>query len=131
MRPCPLYDNGSSLCSFVRDDQVLSYLGKDTNRFNALIDSKSRSMIRIDPNNTAHPTHTEVIRYLLKTYSQTELIAKEVLNLQWGLIDILIDDYSEDIVSNDRKRLLRAFLSGKRKLLESLMIERRGNGYGT
>ena len=82
-------------------------------------------MIRIDPNSTAHPTHTEVIRYLLQTHSQTELIAKEVLNLQWSLIDILIDDYPEDMVSKDRKRLLRAFLNGKRKLLESIMMERR------
>lgn len=124
-RPCPLYDNGSSLCSFVREDQVITYLGNDTKRFNSLIDSKSKSMIRIDPNSTAHPTHTEVIRYLLQTHSQTELIAKEVLNLQWSLIDILIDDYPEDMVSKDRKRLLRAFLNGKRKLLESIMMERR------
>ena len=44
---CPLYDNGSSLCSFVRDKDLIS-LKNDKLMFEALVGSKSRSCIRSD-----------------------------------------------------------------------------------
>lgn len=46
IRPCPLYDNGSSLCCFIREDQLGDYLGKDRLKFESLVDTKSRSMVR-------------------------------------------------------------------------------------
>ena len=66
IRRCPLYDNGSSLCSYVNKKQVEEYLGKDTNRFKSLVDTKSKSIIRIDGTQKSRPTHRNVISYLIK-----------------------------------------------------------------
>ena len=41
----PLYDNSSSLCAYVLEEQIESYLGKDKTRWNSLIDTKSRSLL--------------------------------------------------------------------------------------
>jgi hypothetical protein len=48
VRWSPLYDNGSSLCCFINNEELNQLLGKDKERFEALVDSKSRSRIRID-----------------------------------------------------------------------------------
>ena len=42
----PLYDNGSSLCSFISDQQAESYMGKDLVRWKSLVDTKSKSLVR-------------------------------------------------------------------------------------
>ena len=60
---CPLYDNGSSLCCYVNGEMIESYLGRDKKRFQALVDSKSQSMIRIDGYVKKLPTHREVVTY--------------------------------------------------------------------
>ena len=41
---CPLYDNGSSLCAYVNEEDIENIL-KDKMRFGALIDTKSQSAI--------------------------------------------------------------------------------------
>lgn len=74
---CPLYDNGSSLCCYISDDAAEGYLGKDKNRFEALVNSKSRSMIRIDGFLKRRPTHKEVVEYLVEKYPVARAIAKE------------------------------------------------------
>ena len=45
---CPLYDNGSSLCCYVTDPQISKYEAKDGRAFESLVDTKSKSLIRID-----------------------------------------------------------------------------------
>lgn len=44
----PLYDNGSSLCCYVKESDIDGILGKDIRRFTSLVTSKSKSRIRID-----------------------------------------------------------------------------------
>ena len=33
----PLYDNSSSLCAYILEEQIAGYLGKDKNRWNSLM----------------------------------------------------------------------------------------------
>ena len=121
-RFCPLYDNGSSLCSYVNDNQVETYLGKDTLRFDALVDSKSRSMIRIDGSKKALPKHKEVAQYLIRKYSEAGTAAKEFIDgLNEEKIDSLMDQYPTEILSQSKNLLIRKYLLRKLELLKSLL----------
>lgn len=121
---CPLYDNGSSLCCYVKEADIPAFLGNDKVRFNALVDSKSQSLIRIDGNKKKTPSHREVVEYLLKNYSVAKEIAKSFLGqLTKENIDTLLDEYSENILSCERKELIRLFLNKKAEILELLLKE--------
>ena len=121
---CPLYDNGSSLCCYVKESDIPAFLGKDKVRFNSLVDTKSRSLIRIDGSNKSTPTHREVVEYLLKNYSVAKEIAKNFLSkLTKENIDKLLDEYSENILTCERKELIRLFLNAKAEILELLLKE--------
>ena len=119
IRPCPLYDNGSSLCCYINDMQVEQYLGRDHNRIQSLIDSKSRSMIRIDGNYKKKPLHSEVVRYLLKTYPETKIVSdKFIESLSETQVLELIDAYPDHLLGPSRKELIKRFLLGKIHLLK-------------
>lgn len=121
---CPLYDNGSSLCCYVKEADIPAFLGNDKVRFNALVDSKSQSLIRIDGNKKKTPSHREVVEYLLKNYSVAKEIAKSFLGqLTKENIDTLLDEYSENILSCERKELIRLFLNTKAEILKLLLKE--------
>lgn len=62
----PLYDNSSSLCAYVSENDISKYLGKDKLLWKSLVDTKSISMIRICQNDTKRSTHLVVMEYLLK-----------------------------------------------------------------
>ena len=122
--PSPLYDNGSSLCCFITDNKIESYLGNDKNRLAALIDSKSRSIIRIDGNNKMMPTHSEVVKYLLKKNNYTYHRIIQILDLfKAESINSVISRYPDEVIDEQRKKLLSVFLLGKRKLLEKIINE--------
>lgn len=129
IKRCPLYDNGSSLCCFIKEESIPGFLGKDKNRFNSLVDSRSRSLIRIDGLNKSIPTHKEVISYLLKKYSVTKEIAKDFLKrLTEETIDSLLDEYTDDILSSSKKELICQFLKRKIEILNDLLKEAESNG---
>ncbi len=48
MQLSPLYDNSSSLCAYVAEAKIDQYLGNDLMLWNSLIDTKSKSIIRIN-----------------------------------------------------------------------------------
>lgn len=124
VRPCPLYDNGSSLCCYVNDTQVIQYLGKDHNRINSLIDSKSRSMIRIDGKIKRKPLHSEVVRYLLKNYPVTKKITDRFIeSLNERIVIELVDVYPKELLDYSRKKLIKQFLKGKTDLLKAIRGE--------
>ncbi len=128
MRPCPLYDNGSSLCCYINDLQIQEYLGNDTNRIKALIDTKSRSAIRIDSQQKKTPTHADVIRYLLEKYPESDGIATGIIErLPKTKIEELLGRYPESLLPGLRKQLLSVFLNGKVELLKALKDEVSGN----
>ncbi len=128
IRWCPLYDNGSSLCSYVNNSQLGELLGKDLNRFNALVDSKSRSLIRIDGTQKKLPTHREVASYLLKNYSSARNIARHFIKcLSKQTIDNLLAEYPENILSAQKNELIRRYLYKKINILETLLKEVENN----
>lgn len=121
---CPLYDNGSSLCCYVNGSMIDSYLGNDKIRFQSLIDSKSQSMIRIDGYIKKHPTHTQVITYLIDNYPTAVMIADEFcMKLTDDVIEKVMNDYC-GILSDSKIELIKKFLIGKMKILKTVLMER-------
>ena len=124
IRQCPLYDNGSSLCCYVNKKELTELLGSDKKRFEALVDSKSKSRIRIDGSKKSLPSHREVVQYLFKNYSVSKEIAKDFLNrISYEKINALISEYPENVLSTEKKTLIEKFLKRKLEILENLLQE--------
>ena len=122
IRRCPLYDNGSSLCCYINEGQLEQYLGNDIRRFESLVDSKSKSIIRIDGRKKTKPRHRDVVEYLVKTYPVTCTIAKRFLeNLNETVIDNLMNQYSDSILSTKKNQLIRRYLFKKMELLDKIL----------
>lgn len=122
VRQCPLYDNGSSLCCYVNNDQVDALLDKDVRRFEALVDSKSKSIIRVDGTQKAHPRHKEVAQYLLGKYPMARTIAKRFLErLDGATIDHIMEKYPPALLDTKKNLLIRRYLRRKLELLNSLL----------
>lgn len=120
LRISPLYDNGSSLCCYANENIVSECLGKDKNRFKALVDSKSRSMIRIDGHRKNKPTHMNMVRYLFENYSETRIVSTEFLDkLNHDTIDGLVDLY-DSLISRNKIKLIKMFLHWKMDKLSIL-----------
>lgn len=129
---CPLYDNGSSLCCYVNESQVEMYGGKDEHRFEALVDSKSKSMIRVDGLNKVRPRHLEVVHYLLSKYSVAQVIAQRFIeNLNETVIDDIMNQYSAEILDPKKNRLIRRYLLKKLELLNVLLNSEDNNSATT
>lgn len=118
----PFYDNGSSLCCYINENNIDDMLGNDIVRYNALVDSKSTSRIRIDGKVKKEPKHTDVMRYL---YNKNPIIFKKTfedivnkLDSKW--IDAMLDNYPEEILSKNRKILISKFLNSKMGLLKQI-----------
>ncbi len=121
-RFAPLYDNSSALCSHIYEDDIEKYLGNDEMKFNALINTKSKSSIRIDGNNKRFPTHIEVIKYL-KKLNRNDIInyVEDVINiLSNDCIYNIIYDFNIEFMSDMRKELLQKYLIGKINLLKEI-----------
>ena len=116
----PLYDNGSALCSYVYEEEIEKYFGKDKLLLNSLVRSKSRSMIKIDEKDKKRPMHIEVIKYLHNKYNDETV----------GFVETILKRLNEDKIvelinqlegiSYNRKRLLKMFLDIKLKDLKCI-----------
>lgn len=124
LKQSPLYDNGSSLCCFVNDKLLSDMLDERQNRFNALVDTKSVSVIRIDGKNKKKPSHCEVVRYLLDNYSVAMDIAKRfVSKVDATKISELLTEYPEELLESRKGELIRHYLIRKIELLKELVEE--------
>lgn len=124
-RPCPLYDNGSSLCSYVEEEQIERLFSKDTWPMRRLTDTKSCSRIRIDGLVKKEPTHKEVVRYILGQYPRSAIpTAYNFLErLTQDEIDGLLNELPDDIFSAKRKKLVAYYLNEKKRILSQLLEE--------
>lgn len=119
VRQCPLYDNGSSLCCYVNESQLAD---KDARRFEALVDSRSRSIIRIDGSVKAKPKHRDVVQYLMGKYPIAKTIAKRFLNcLNEDTINNIMDQYPEEMLDAKKNLLIRRYLLKKLEILDALL----------
>ena len=124
LRWCPLYDNGSSLCCYINEEECEKFLGNDKTRFESLVDSKSRSLIRIDGTKKSLPTHREVVSFLLNNYAASKEIAKDIiLKLSSIKIEEFLVEYPDDILYVNKKRLINKFLNRKCEILNELLKE--------
>lgn len=121
LRISPLYDNSSSLCAYVEEAKIERYFGNDQLLWKSLVDSKSKSIIRLNSSDRSLPTHTEVLRVLKeKYYKQTESIAYNIRTFvtKDRICDIL-DKYDE-VLSKKRKELITRYLLSKTEIMRDI-----------
>lgn len=103
---CPLYDNGSSLCSY-EDNSDLNIFFKDKMKFEALVNTKSKSAIGLE--NERPIRHFELLQKLKdNVYDITiDYIKKIKENIDEQSINILLNEFDNNIISEDMKKLLK------------------------
>ena len=126
-RPCPLYDNGSSLCCYANEAQINQINHNDKNALRALTDTKSGSRIRIDGKKAGSPTHKEMIKHILRRYDCTKEIAQRILDrmTKQTIMDLLLQ-YPSRVLPDDRRNLICVFLETKVEILRELLQEQGG-----
>ena len=111
---CPLYDNGSSLCSY-EDNSDLNIFFKDKMKFEALVNTKSKSAIGWE--NKRPIRHFELLQKLKdNVYDLTiDYIQKIKENINEQSIDTLLNEFDNSIISKDMKKLLKMYILERRK----------------
>lgn len=121
LRLSPLYDNSSSLCAYVSEAKIEHYFGNDKMLWKSLVDSKSKSLIRIHSMDQKLPTHAEVLRYLRQNYyDQTVNTVNSIMTSVTNdkICDIL-GKYSE-VLSEKRKLLIKKYLLSKIEIMQDI-----------
>ena len=123
IRFCPLYDNGSSLCSYVNDYDIKDIL-RDKNRYNALIDTKSKSCIGWEDERTIR--HFELIKKIKANYyNETIDFVKEIKQkLTNSSIKNILDSFENNVIVEEKKKLLFKVINDRKsKILEIYDID--------
>lgn len=119
----PLYDNSSALCAYTSEKQLELCLTKE-NSMISLCDTKSRS--RIGLNNEKRPKHSEIIRYVIDNYLDSDTYPRlfgfigRILRFSDNDISNLLNEY-RNILPLNRIELLIKFLRYKRDMLERIV----------
>ena len=111
---CPLYDNGSSLCAY-EDNNDLQVFFKDKMKFEALVNTKSKSAIGWE--NERPIRHFELLKKIKdNSYDRTiQYIENIKNNINEENIDKILSDFNNNIISIDMKKLLKMYLLERRK----------------
>lgn len=114
LKLCPLYDNGSSLCAY-EDDSNIQIFFKDKMKFEALINTKSKSAIGWK--NERPIKHFELLKKVKENaYALTvPYIEKIKDNINEESIDKILNQFDNNIISENMKRLLKIYLLERRK----------------
>lgn len=113
LRLSPLYDNSSSLCAYVKEDKISEYLGNDLLLWKSLVDTKSKSLIRITNKVKRQPTHLEVLKFLQKNYymETRDIVNKIETFVTEESVCAILNKYEEILPVNRRKLILKYLLS--------------------
>ncbi|MCH1980948.1 HipA domain-containing protein [Lawsonibacter sp. OA9] len=127
LRLSPLYDNSSSLCAYVKDSKIDQYLGNDQLLWKSLVDTKSRSLIRIGNKEKKQPTQLDVLKFLReKYYKETiDIVEKIETCVTEEAICAILDKYKEILPKKKRDLILR-FLLSKVQLMTGIYGKREG-----
>ena len=111
---CPLYDNGSSLCAY-EDNNDLKIFFKDKMKFEALVNTKSKSAIGWE--NERPIRHFELLKKIKdNAYELTiDYIEKIKNSINEENIDKILNEFENNIISEDMKKLLKMYLLERRK----------------
>ena len=109
----PLYDNGSSLCSYINESDIETIL-KDKIRYESIINTKSKSAIGW--NNIRPIRHFELIKNLRNEYYEETV--NFVINIKENIteqsIDTILSNFDDNIISSQMKKLLKKFIFDRR-----------------
>lgn len=110
----PLYDNGSSLCAYINEKDVQDIL-KDNMRFLALLDTKSKAMIGWEAKRPIR--HFELLQKIKENYYEktVEWIEMIKYNINDGSIDYVLNEFDDNIISYNMKKLLKLYILERRK----------------
>lgn len=110
----PLYDNGSSLCAY-EDNNNLEIFFKDKMKFEALVNTKSKSAIGWEDESPIR--HFELLKKIKNNaYDSTiQYIEKIKTNINEEKIDKILSEFNNNIISIDMKKLLKMYLLERRK----------------
>lgn len=113
---CPLYDNGSSLCSY-EDSNKLEIFFKDKMKFEALVNTKSKSAIGWK--NQRPIRHFELIKHIKEEYcDRTEEYVKIIKDKITEIsIENILNEFSNEIISSDMKKLLKQFIMTRKNII--------------
>lgn len=125
-RLSPLYDNSSSLCAYMKENELLACLGNDTMKWKSIVETKSKSMIRRTLWDKQRPTHLEVIKYIKESYynETKEMVHNMVSNITEKNIDKIIEIFSDKELSANKKKVIKKFLLSKVNKLEDVYFRR-------
>ena len=108
----------------MNESQIARYFGPDPRPFDALCDSRSRSVIRIDGSVKSLPRHSEVVQHLLRTRPAAKGICRRFLDrLTPEIVDSLLSSYPGTVLSENKNDLIRRYLKQKLRILEKLIKE--------
>lgn len=110
----PLYDNGSSLCAY-EDNNNLEIFFKDKMKFEALVNTKSKSAIGWEDESPIR--HFELLKKIKNNaYDSTiQYIEKIKTNINEEKIDKILSEFNNNIISIDMKKLLKMYILERRK----------------
>ena len=123
---CPLYDNGSSLCAY-EDNNNLDIFFKDKMKFEALINTKSKSAIGWE--NERPIRHFDLLKKLRENaYTMTVPYVEKIKNnINEESINKILAEFDNNIINENMKKLLKLFLLERRKrILEIYNLEDEG-----
>ena len=111
---CPLYDNGSSLCAY-EDPNNVEIFFKDKMKFEALINTKSRSAIGWE--NQKPIRQFELLKKVKETYYDltVDFIKDIKNNINEDSISNILEQFSDNIINQDMKKLIKKFIMERRK----------------
>lgn len=117
----PLYDNSSSLCAYVTERKIEQYTGNDSMLWKSLIDTKSKSIIRITCQDKKRPAHSEIIRYVKENYyEQTKNIVTRIETaMTEEAVNNIVAKY-EEVLSAKKRNLIIKYLLSKVELLKEI-----------
>ena len=122
----PLYDNGSSLCSYINESDIETILKdninesdietilKDKIRYESIINTKSKSAIGW--NNLRPIRHFELIKNLRNEYydETVNFVINIKKNITEQSIDTILSNFHDNIISSQMKKLLKKFIIDRR-----------------
>ena len=119
----PLYDNGSSLCSYINENDIETIL-KDKMKYEAIINTKSKSAIGW--NNIRPIRHFELVKNLKDEYYNETVDFVKIIreNITEQSIDTILSNFDDTIISNQMKKLLKQFIiDRKNRIIEIYNLE--------
>lgn len=119
----PLYDNGSSLCSYINENDIETIL-KDKMKYEAIINTKSKSAIGW--NNIRPIRHFDLIKNLKEEYYDETIDFVNTINrnITEQSIDNILRNFDTNIISNKMKILLKQYIiDRKKRIIEIYNLE--------